>query len=131
MDEGQPTHGLPPADWQSPSEYPQEPPAGVAFQGPPYFYPHPYAHPYHPQIPHIARVTRELPTWQHNQQTAPAQADVTRRLDEIEERSQEEKKQRLRLETKVDENAQTLAVILNELKGKMRSSPRAFIHLLG
>jgi hypothetical protein len=129
MNEGQPTHGLPPADWQPPSAHPQRQPAGVAVQGLPYFNLRPYPHPYHTQSPHVAGVTRGLPIWQQSQQTVPSQADVTRRLDEIEERSKEGKKQRLRLEAKVDENAQTLAVILDELKGKIHSSPQALIRL--
>ena len=188
IDEGQPTHSLPPADWLPDSAYPQGPPASGAFQGPPYFSPRPYTHPYHPQSPHVAGVTRGLLTWERNQQTAPparpfrhsgtdnnagaapqrgddelqrifrrdpvdefqpalrftgtlatrmpntsthlAQANVAQRLDEVEERSEEERKQRLRLEAKVDENAQALAAILSELKGIIHSSPQT-LYLLG
>lgn len=181
MDEEQPTHGLPAANWRPPSADFEGPSVGVAFQGRPYFNPHPYAHPYHPQSSQVAGVTHGLLNWEHSQQAAPpahpfgysgtnnnsvvasrggddelhrtfrrgpdegfqpaarflgpqatgmpetsapsGQVNLTRRLDEMEERSQEEQKQRLRLESKVDENAQTLANILKELKGKRHSSP--------
>ncbi|KAH6849657.1 hypothetical protein B0I37DRAFT_427278 [Chaetomium sp. MPI-CAGE-AT-0009] len=134
-------HGLPAANWQPlPARF-QGPSPGVAFQGSPYIEPPSYAYPHRPQSAQAARIIHGLPTWESSQETTqarpfgyrgtqflvpaagmpnpsapPAPADLTRRLDEMEERSEEEQKQRLRLESKMNENAQTLVHILKELK---------------
>ncbi|KAK3295435.1 uncharacterized protein B0H64DRAFT_321475 [Chaetomium fimeti] len=130
-------HGLPMANWQPPPAHFQGSPSGVAFQGLPHIETASHAYPHRLQTPQPARVTHGLPTWDANQQTAHAHPlrrrvssdnvvaasrgydngpDLTRRLEDMEERSEEEQKQRLRLESKMDENAQTLANILKELK---------------
>ncbi|KAH6636033.1 hypothetical protein F5144DRAFT_163365 [Chaetomium tenue] len=131
MDEGQLAHGLPTTDWQPPSAPFRGSPAGAGFQGPPYFNPH--AHQYRPRNSQVAGMTHGLPNWDHSQQARPPPPSfedrgmnstahsaqtlyLAHRLDQVEERSEEEQKQRLRLESKVDGNAQTLAHILKELK---------------